>query len=332
MSTHQDNGPSQNTVEKASQPFTEEMLASRMRETLFADEQVTEQFDSENSNEVQTEDKFDETANAVEEIEPQAEDGIVPSQEDSVETEEEVPRGVQKRIDKLTAFRKQAEEQVEELKKQVNELRSKVETAEQEKQEAPQTNKAFSGDNPFSHLQSNAEINQELETARYLRFKCEENPEGFSVGDNYYDADQVRALKVNALKAIEIHLPKQKMFIDTRAQIEPLAEQNYPWWKNQGSKEYQLANQVLKAYPDFKKFPDYKLFVGDYVRGFIARETAALQGKRQTSQAPNIGIRPTSSPVRGKQSDIAARSTKARFLKTGSEVDLASYLMSSELI
>lgn len=332
MSNTQDNGPTQNTVEKVGQPLTEEMLAARMRETLFADEQVTDQPESDTSGEVQTEDKFDETAQAVEDIEPQAEDGNVHSQEDGVETEEELPRGVQKRIDKLTAFRKHAEEQVDELRQELKALRSKLESTEQEKQEAPQPNKAFSGDNPFSHLQSAAEIDKELETARYLRFKCEENPDGFSMGENFYDAEQVRSMKVNALKAIEIHLPKQKMFIDTRAQIEPVAEQNYPWWKNQGSKEYQLANQVLKAYPDFKKFPDYKLFVGDYVRGFIARETAALQSRRNTAAAPNLGIRPTSSPTRAKRSDIAARTTKAQFAKTGSEIDLAGYLMSSDLI
>lgn len=332
MSNTQDSGPTQNTAEKVNQPLTEETLAARMRETLFADEQVNDQPESSISGEVQTEDKFDEETQVTEDIEPQAEDGNVHSQEDGVENDEELPRGVQKRIDKLTAFRKQAEEQVDELRKELNELRSKLESTEQEKQEATQTNKAFSGDNPFSHLQTPADIDKELETARYLRFKCEENPEGFSVGDTFYDAEQVRALKVNALKAIEIHLPKQKAFLDARMHIEPIAEQNYPWWKNQGSKEYQLANQVLKTYPDFKRFPDYKLFVGDYVRGFIARESAALQSKRSTSPAPNLGIRPTSSPVRGKQSDIAARSTKARFAKTGSEIDLASYLMSSELI
>lgn len=333
METNQDSGLDTKTTESAVGALNEEGLAAVLRQTLYADEQGETQPETPNEGEDQTEDKFaEETTEVVaEDSEPQAEDGE-PAPVEQVETDDEqLPRGVQKRIDKLTAFRKQAEEQVSELKQQVDELRQKLETKQQEEKEAAQITQASRGDNPFSNLQDAASIEAEVEKARWLRYKCEENPEGFEHEGEFYSAEQVRGMKVNAMRALEIHLPKQKAAIDARAALEPIAMQNYPWWKNKESKEYQLAQQVLKHYPDFKRFPDYKLFVGDYVRGFIAREAAAMAAK-QGKAAPNLGIRPTANPSKSKPADIKARTAKAQFSKELNQESLASYLMSSNLI
>lgn len=332
MENTQDSGLDNKTTENAIGAFNEEGLAAVLRKSLYADEQGEEQPEPLNEGEVQTEDKFaEETEMVSDESEPQAEDGnTAPNERDDTD-DDELPRGVQKRIDKLTAFRKQAEEQVSELTKQVDELRSKLEEKEQESKEAT-TRKAFSGDNPFSHLQDISSIENETEKARWLKYKCEENPEGFEHEGEFYSADQVRAMKVNAMKALEIHLPRQKAAVETRAAIEPMVEQTYPWWKNKESKEYQLAQQVLKHYPDFKRFPDYKLFVGDYVRGFIARETAAMAAKTKARPAPNLGIRPTATPSKLKSNGISARAAKANLSKQLDEESLSSYLMSSNLI
>lgn len=333
MENTQDSGLDNKTTENAVGAFNEEGLAAVLRKSLYADEQGEIQPETLNEGEDQTEDKFaeDEEVVASNDSEPQAEDGdTTPSERDETD-DEELPRGVQKRIDKLTAFRKQAEEQVGELKKQLDELRSKLDEKEQESKEAT-TQKAFSGDNPFSHLQDLSSIEQEAEKARWLKYKCEENPEGFEHSGEFYSADQVRSLKVNAMKALEVHLPRQKVAIETRAAIEPMVDQAYPWWKNKESKEYQLAQQVLKHYPDFKRFPDYKLFVGDYVRGFISRETAALAAKSKGKTAPNLGIRPTATPSRIKSNGISARNAKAQLSKQLDEDSLSSYLMSSNLI
>jgi hypothetical protein len=333
MENNQDSGLDTKTTENDVGSFNEEGLAAVLRKTLYADEQGETQPETLNEGEDQTEDKFaEDTSNIVsEDSEPQAEDGDT-AQVERVDDDEELPRGVQKRIDKLTAFRKQAEEQVSELKKQVDELRSKLETKEQEAQEATQTNSASRGDNPFSHLQDLSSIEQEAEKARWLKYKCEENPDGFEHSGEFYSAEQVRSMKVNAMKALELHLPKQKAALDAKAALEPIIDQTYPWWKNKESKEYQLAQQVLKHYPDFKRFPDYKLFVGDYVRGFIARETTALAAKAKAKPAQNLGIRQTANPSRIKSNGISTRAAKAQLSKQLDEDSLTSYLMSSNII
>lgn len=331
MTTPQDNGPAQNTVEKDVGILDQDSLAATLRQSLFSDEQEEAQPEPLTEGEDQTEVKDVEAEATAEEDVPQAEDGEESPHTDEVETDdEELPRGVQKRIDKLTAFRKQAEEQVSELKKELNELRQKLETSKQEEQDLTKTQSRSSGDNPFSHLQTAEEVEKEAENARWLRYKCEENPEGFEHDGNFYGPEQVRQMKVNALKALETHLPKQRGFIDARNSIDPIAEKTYSWWKNPESKEYKLAKQVLNHYPDFKRFPDYKLFIGDYVRGFMARELSAI--KQTAKPAPNLGVRPTSMPSKTKPTDIRAKSAKERFAKSGNAEDLANYLMSSDLI
>lgn len=332
MENPQDSGLVNNTTENDVGSFTQEGLAARLRQTLYADEQGETQPETLNEGEDQTEDKFVEEAIASEDNEPQAEDGE-PAPDEQVETDdEELPRGVQKRIDKLTAFRKQAEEQVADLRKELDELRSKLTEKEQEEKAAAQTTMAARGDNPFSNLQDHAQIDEEIEKARWLKYKCEENPEGFEHEGTFYSPEQVRGMKVNAMRALEVHLPRQKAAIDARKAIEPIVDKTYPWWKAKESKEYQLAQQVLAHYPDFKKFPDYKLFIGDYVRGFIARESAAVAAKTGAKPAPNLGIRPTASPGRTKATDVRAKASRANLYKRMDEESLASYLMSSNLI
>lgn len=323
-----DNGEAQNPVEQTIGSLNESSLATQLRGILFSDEQNEGQPEPDlQEGEDQTEDKgfeaeaTEETPEATEEEAPQTEDGSedVLSQTETENAEPE-PSNVQKRIDKLTALRKTAEEQVESLKKEVEDYKSKLSSLDTERDRPLKTQ-----ENPFSNLISSEEIKSEYEEARMIKYKCEASPEGFSVGETYFDSEQVRNMKINAMQAMEIHLPRQMEFVKAREHWKPLAQEAYPWLKNKESNEYKLAQQVLKTFPQFKNFPDYEMFIGDYVRGLTARTNVAK--KIAPKQPPQLSVKTVSSPANQSRSDISARSAETRFARTGSREDLKSAIL-----
>ena len=322
-----DIGTAENNTEAQSNAHSsglhEETLALKLRETLFAD--------SEQAVESQAENEDDATqAEASEEV-PQAEDGDeVHSQEaQDDEGDSDLPKGVQKRIDKLTAKRKQAEEEVASLRKEMEALKQLV--TESQQSSAKEETSVTNADNPFSTLKSKAEVDKEVEQARWLRYKCMENPQGFILGETEYGPEDVSRMLVNATKAIEEYLPKQMARIDTESKIKPIAEAAYPWWKSPQSQEYQMAQQILRTAPELKKFPDWQIWIGDAIAGMKMRESATKPAQVQ-KKAPVQPVRPTATPAKLSRNEATAKTAVSRFAKTTSADDLAKVLLSKGFI
>jgi hypothetical protein len=338
--TNAEIGTAQNNPEVQSNAqsgaLNQDKLADILRSTLFADAEQAAQPEAGDEGEIQTEvkDSNDGEASQQDEVTdteiPQAEDGIdeVPSQHTQDDDEDsDLPKGVQKRIDKLTAKRKQAEEEVTKLREEMEALKQQIQSAPQSDTAETSVNDAS---NPFASLQTKAQVEKELENARWLKYKCMENPYGFVLGDKEYGQEDVTRMLVNATRAIEEQLPKQLGSIQTREQIEPIATKHYPWWNKPESKEYQVAQNVLKVFPKLKTFPDFKMFIGDYVRGYMTREGQAPQAPQRKAQVQPV--RPTVTPVKSKPAEVQARTAVDRFRKTTTAEDLARVLISKNFI
>jgi hypothetical protein len=327
--TPADNGEAQNPVENdvgIVQNNTAD-FSSRLESILFSDEQGQGNSESlANTEEVQTEDKVEEAdasldgGEAEAELDPTAEDGtdVNSNIEEAEQAEPEVKSdGFQKRIDKLTYLRKQAEEQVEKLTEEVNSYKAKVqefETAASAPEPTP--------DNPFADLTDEQKIKAEYETARELRFKCEESPDGFQIGEKYFSPEEVRAMRVNAMKAMELHLPKQLQFVKHKQEYDKAAFEQYPWYNKPESAEYKLAQEVMKNFKNFKNYPDARLFVGDYVQGYMARSAKSIKKTQPAKAVPQMQVKPSSSPTVSGKVDASARNIESRYAKTQSRDDL----------
>ena len=107
-------------------------------------------------------------------------------------------------------------------------------------------------------------------------------------------------------------------------QMEQVAVKEYPWWKDKTAKERQIAESFIKHFPEIQKFPDYKVVVGDYIRGVNAREAKAKSSGTPV-KAPSQP-RPTASPARIPQQDANSQMAKKRFTVSGSRDDLSSII------
>jgi hypothetical protein len=233
--------------------------------------------------------------------------------------EEPVNKGVQKRIDKLTAKRREAEARIAELEEKIKLMEAKeteVSTPRNYKDQA----------NPYSNLNNRAEIEAEIAQARQVRRWCEENADGVVITqengeEKIYSAEDVRRIKINAMDALDEHLPKRAQYITAKEQIDKVAENEYKWYKDRSSKELQIAQNFIKAFPEITRFPDYKIVVGDYIRGMKAREGNRQQGIQKAPVQPTGN---SSYPISRKDSN--AKDATSRFLKSRSSSDLTEVL------
>lgn len=291
-------------------------LTSRLNNILFDDEPVEQTEDGEaDSN--QPEDPHSESESEMDT--DSVNDGNEVHSESEEEYDNDVSRGVQKRIDKLTAKRKEAEEEIAKLKTEVESLKQSM-TTQKPVEQIPDT--------PHSDLNTIAEIEAEIAQARQVRDWAEANADGFTQTDaegneTHYDPAQIRQIKINAMKAIETTLPQRYQYIQARDQIETIVAKEYPWWKDKSSKERQIAEQFLSAFPQIKKFPDYKMVIGDYLRGVRLREQRG--GQPQVQKAP---IQPRSSGVAPsvKKQEVHRQEAYSRFTKSGKVDDLSKLM------
>lgn len=291
-------------------------LNSRLAE-LLGDDPLISQAEADEADSNQSEDQESE---GEPEMDTNTEDGEEVHSQSEDNEDENVSRGVQKRIDKLTAKRKDAETQLEALRKEVEDLKTQ--------QSAPRQSQVLP-DVPHSDLHSVAEIEAEIAQARNVRNWAEANAEGFTQTnedgtETYYDPAQIRQIKVNAMKALEESLPQRYQYIQARDSIEPIANKEYPWWKDKSSAERQIAEKFLSAFPQIKKFPDYKMVIGDYIRGVKARESN-LKSNKVIPKAPTFPRSSGSVPSMKKQ-DVQKGNAMARFQKTGKVDDLSSVI------
>lgn len=246
-----------------------------------------------------------------------------PDEQQKVEDEDsDLPKGVKKRLSRLAAKKREAEERLQKAEQELEELRMKASAPSKGEKDA----------NPFSHIMDEQALADAAEKARQVRDWCEENPYGGTVVKSdgteiEIDEREARRMKVQALRDIEKNIPQQHANIQARRKFDPIAETTYPWWKKKDSTEYKTAQALLQNFPELSKFPDYKLVVGDFIFGMTARQ--ARQAKNAPQQkAPVQPSRPSAGPVSQPRNQQKASEAEKRFVKTRSRDDLASLIES----
>jgi hypothetical protein len=258
------------------------------------------------------------------------------NEEAAVEEDHDLPKGVKKRLSKLSAAKRELEEKLRALEAETVNLKQRLDSPNNEPAPAPLPS------NPYLHLDSQAAVEAEIQQARRVRRWAEENADGATVADPKtgkeieYTSDDIRRIKLNAIDALEEHLPRQLNYVQTRAKLDPVAESTYNWWKDRSSREFQAAQQMLTAFPELRKFPDYKLVIGDYLRGAQEREASytkqkATAAKPVVKKAPVQPTKPAATPAPVKQSEAKAQAAVAKMRKAPTTESLKEVLLSQFL-
>jgi hypothetical protein len=188
--------------------------------------------------------------------------------EDKAEEEEEdadesvVSKDVfQKRVDKLTARAKSAEEKAAETAKKLEELeRAKAET-EAKLNEAAKPVLSPTPDSPLADVNSPDELEQRVQSAHSVRRWALQNSDGATVKnadgtERFVDATEVKQYLIQADDLLTIHVPAKREWLkEYNASHEPVA-QVFPQLFQAGTTENKSYLDYLKKRPSFAREPD----------------------------------------------------------------------------
>jgi len=240
------------------------------------------------------------------------------TEETSEEQEEKTqiqPKGVDKRISKLTAQRKEAEERSKQLESELETLK---------RNQANPRNDA----NPYGKFDSEDKIHAEYERQREIRLFCERYPDGYyEDGKEPISKDQIAKAKVTALRAIEDQLPQQLDYVNKTKAFKGLARKEFPWLDNATDKRAIMAKKFVEAVPEIKRFPDYEVYAAHLANGMVSYQQQK-NAVKQGITAQRVPVQPTASfspPPATAQKANAGEAQKAeqRYRRSASLDDLS---------
>jgi hypothetical protein len=239
------------------------------------------------------------------------------------ESEEEKPGSekVQKRIDKLTARAKTAEEKLEAAEAKAKQLESEVEKLRVEPVAA------VSANNPLSDVEDAAGLAKRVNDAVALRRWCIENPDGGTVLDKDGNEQEIeggtaRRMLADMEELLSIHAPRRERFLAERTGYEKEARERYPEMFEDGSEMEKASREILRAWPEVKRFPDFRLVLGDYITGLNARKNAAAAADKAVRK-PEVkrAIAPPVPKTSTQQKVVKREANAGRVLEQGATLD-----------
>lgn len=258
------------------------------------------------------------------------------SEEEQEKTEEEknpVPEKLLRRIDKLTAKRREAEERADTLETEVSDLRAKLD-ASTPVQIIP------SPSDPLGDVETPDQLDDRIAQAKKIRAWAIKNLEGATVQnaageDVYYEPSQVRDYLANADDILTEHAPKRKEWLANRGQVIGEAKVAYPALFKNGTPEHDMYRATLKSYPTLKSLPNLEMIIGDAIEGQklrFARAEAAYKKSASPESKPSVKSSTPPSPAKGAKvsaKDIATREGAKNIYSRASTLksdDIAAYL------
>ena len=231
-------------------------------------------------------------------------------------------KGVQKRINKLVAAKKAAQSELESHKARLAELQQELETAKSSVPAKQQDQTEFS-----EKLNTFEQVKGEYDKAVEVLLWCEDNMDGGVIslpdGTEHELSDRdVRAMRRTAMKRKEIELPARLSYLQQQAQADAQVTADFPGWGKKESEEYQVAQQVIRDFPEVKRRPDWKHLTGLMVLGAKTYAEAKAKGKAQNQPIRRAPVQPSSAkapPMSNSNGDQTK--AKQQFAKAGGSRD-----------
>ena len=266
---------------------------------------------------VQQEQELEEAVDSSVEDDQQADDDSEPHESSSL------TKGVQKRINKLVAAKKAAQSELEANRAQLAQLQQELETVKSSVPVKQQDQTDFS-----ESLNTFDQVKAEYDKAVEVLLWCEDNMDGGVItlpdGTEHELSDKdVRAMKRTAMKRKEIELPARLSYLQQQTQVDAQVAADFPWWGKPETEEYQVAQQIVRDFPELKKRrADWKHLAGLVVLGAKAYAEQKAKAKTQAQPIRRAPVQPgvtKAPPARSSGSDETK--AKQQFAKTGGSRD-----------
>jgi hypothetical protein len=240
------------------------------------------------------------------------------AEEEQDEEAEDVPREkIQRRIDKLTAARKSAEEKATEA--QLNEAARPVLSP--------------TADNPLADVDTQDALDAKIKSAQEVRRWALRNTDGATVKrpdgtEVYLDADQVKDYLIKSDDVLTLHAPARQQWLAQRQPALESAKSLFPDIFKKGTQMHQAFTATVRQAPELLKLPQAEYWVGLALLGeqtLMAKQgaqAAKAKAAQKVSSSKEIAKTPTpAKPVSATKSSTSTKGSKALRALTGDSMD-----------
>lgn len=254
-------------------------------------------------------DSTDET----EEAEAQAEDSSEDVEEEAKDEEsedetkdEEAPTQdkIQRRIDKLTAQKKEALEKAQSLETEAEQAKQRLAELEAQLNESARPVLSPTADNPLADVDTPEALDAKIKSAQEVRRWALKNTDGATVkkpdgSEVYLDADQVKEYLIKADDVLTIHAPARKEWLAQRAPAVETARNVFPDIFKKGTPMHTAYQATVKQAPELLKLPQHEYWIGLALYGeqqLMAKqqaEAAKAKAAKKVSSAKSESKTPT---------------------------------------
>jgi hypothetical protein len=305
-----------------------------------ADKTISDNTDTTEEPEEKSEDSAEEVDT---EEEPATEADSAEEPEDSEDAAAEEPVGeevtkdkVQRRIDKLVAKQREAEEKAQAASAELEQLRTAKADLEAQLNQTSRPVLSPSADNPLADVDSDEALQQRIQNAQAVRRWALQNTDGTTIkqpdgSEKFIEAAEVKDYLVKADDILTIHVPARKEWLAQREPAVQAAKSMFPDIFKEGSALNQAYKATIKQAPDLLKIPQHEYWIGLALYG-----EQALMAKQQTEAAKDKAkktvsakkektvtpVQPVSAP-RSATTKGSPTAAKKRFFKSsGSMTDI----------
>ena len=300
------------------------------------------------NDETESEDaKSEDSAEDAEETDKEkSEDDSEEKDEEESEDEDEAPsqEKVQKRIDKLTAKRKEAEEKAAALSTDYEQAKAKLAELEAQVNESSRPVLQPTAENPLADVDTEDALDAKIKSAQEVRRWALRNTDGATVkkpdgSEVYLDADQIKDYLIKADDVLTLHAPARKQWLAQRAPAVEAAKSIFPDIFKKGTQMHQAFQATVKQAPELLKLPQAEYWVGLALYGeqqLMARQQAtaakAKAADKISSKKSEAKSVPTpAGPVSSQKSatkDKGGKQAAARLFERGDRDSLENFAMS----
>ena len=256
------------------------------------------------------------------------------AKEDEDEEAEDVPREkIQRRIDKLTAARKSAEEKATALAAEAEEAKAKVAEYEAQLNEAARPVLSPTADNPLADVDTQDALDAKIKSAQEVRRWALRNTDGATVKrpdgtEVYLDSDQVKDYLLKSDDVISIHGPARQQWLAQRQPAIEAAKNLFPDIFKKGTPMNTAYQATVKQAPELLRIPQHEYWVALALLGeqtLMAKQGAAdaqAKAAKKVSSSKEIAKTPTpANPVSATKSSTSTKGNKALRALTGDSMD-----------
>jgi len=310
-------------------------------EPAKADKSEASESDSDLS---QDEEDKPETEDPAEDV-AESEDEKSEDAEEQEEDEEDVPREkVQRRIDKLTAARKSAEEKATALAAEAQEAKAKVAEYEAQLNEAARPVLSPTADNPLADVDTQDALDAKIKSAQEVRRWALRNTDGATVKrpdgtEVYVDSDEVKNYLLKADDVLTLHAPARQNWLAQRQPAIEAAKNLFPDIFKKGTPMNTAYQATVKQAPELLRIPQHEYWVALALLGeqtLMAKQGAAdakAKAAKKVSSSKEIAKTPTpANPVSATKSSTSTKGNKALRALTGDSMDDIESFVASALL